>query len=237
MGLLRDIRAWLFRWERDEQGRRRPGTWSQSYSGSMCWPLDPLPEEIHFDDICAGLRELRYRAQTREPYTVLEHSVLVSCEAEKLARERGYSEEVAKACARYGLLHDASEAYIGDVTRPLKRQRVMRGYCKLERKWDKAIRSRFNIFDCNIYETMLAMVLVHEADTRITLDEIEALMVDPNMWDRMGRYVDVKPLGVEIPGWTWKQATSAFCQRFSELWTDWPEVTFAKDYARKFYVV
>jgi hypothetical protein len=195
----------------------------------MYWPLDPLPEEIHFDDICAGLREPRYRGQTRELYMVLEHSVLVSCMSEKLARERGHTEAVCEMAAKLGLLHDASEAYIGDVTRPLKYQRTMKGYRKLEAKWEAAIAERFRLNQGII--TRHAAAIVAEVDTRITLDEIDALMIDPDMWERMGRYEGIEPLGIEIPGWTWEQAMTAFCQRFTELWPDWPDVTYARQHA------
>lgn len=233
---FRALRGWLGRWERDEEGRRRPGAWSQAYSGETYWPLDPLPEEIHFDDIVAGLREPRYRGQTREFYTVLEHSVLVSCMAEKLASQRTHTKRLVELCGRLGLLHDATEAYIGDVTRPLKYQRVMRGYRKLEAKWEAAVMEHFHVFagapyDVPDWEAEEAKRIVHEVDNRIVLDEIEALMIDPDMWSRRGRYVGVEPLGIEIPGWTWEQAMIAFCQRFSELWPDWPDVTYARQHA------
>lgn len=223
-------------WEYDERGRRRPGAWSQTYSGAQFWPLDPREEEVHFDDICMGLRELRYRSQTREPYSVSTHSVLVSIEAERLGRawatinrHHGLDiEAFAGLCARQGLLHDAPEAYIGDIARPLKRQSVMRGYRRLEAKWEGVIFRRFGI-EANRF----SHAIVEEADKRIVLDEIEALMIDPDMWPRNGRYIGLEPLGIEIPDWTWQQSVDAFCQRFCELWPDWPETVAATEYVKQ----
>lgn len=219
----RKFRGWLGNWERDRNGRRRPGTWMQCYTGEQAWPLDPDPSEIHYDDIVAGLRSPRYGGQTREPYLVIEHSVLVSCAAEKLARDRGHGDEIALLAARHGLMHDATEAYIGDVIRPLKKQRAMRGYLKVERLWERAVFERFGV---RVHPVSAA--LVHECDSRIVLDEIEAVMIDPDMWSRTGRYRGMEPLDIEIPGWTADQGTIAFGQRFAELWTDWPEVTFCQ---------
>jgi hypothetical protein len=208
----------LFRRELDDYGRWRKGTWSQSYSGGKYYPIDPRSDEVAFDDVCMGLREPRYRAQTRDLYTVLEHSVLVSIVVEQMARERGWPEHLTRLAAREGLMHDGSEAYIGDVTRPLKRQWVMWGYRRLERKWMAAVYDHFGI-----RPLPMTTELVEEVDNRIVLDEVEAIYVDPDMWYRSGRAHGREPLGIEVHAWTWSQAVDAFCQRFTELWPEWEE--------------
>lgn len=244
--MLTDALAWLGigQWDFDEKGRRRPGAWSQAFTGTQYWSLDPREDEIHFDDICMGLREPRYRGQTRELYSVLTHSVLVSIAAEKYARDwlrdwplrswiRGedfdrYNEAWVLAVAREALMHDASEAYIGDVARPLKHQRIMRGYRRLEAKWERAIYKRFDITPTEDTTRVVKMI-----DNRIVLDEVEALMIDPDMWSRNNRYPNLEPLDIEIPDWTWRQSVDAFCQRFTELWEGWPEVTYARKHAEQ----
>lgn len=228
--IARSLRGALFNWERDEEGRHRRGMWAQAYTGEMYWPLDPLPEEIHFDDLVIGLsREPRYRGQTREFYSVAEHSFYVSLMAGQLARERNYPEHVAQLAERYGLLHDASEAWIGDVARPLKRQRVMWGYRRLEAKWERAVCERFDV-----HPTPLVQEIVKEVDNRIVIDEVSALMIDPDMWMRMNRYPGLESLAIDIMAMTQLQALDAFTQRFAELFQDWPDITFARDYVRKF---
>ena len=79
-------------------------------------PLDPVtaaPEEIQLVDIAHAL-SLMCRANGHFPYfySVAQHCV--NCVKE--AQARGYSERVQLGC----LLHDASEAYLSDVTRPIK---------------------------------------------------------------------------------------------------------------------
>ena len=201
--------------EADDQGRLRKGAWIQCYSGVKFWPLDPRVDEIHYDDICIGIaREGRYRNQTKVPYYVAEHSVIVSIYAGKLAQERGLDWQT---CARQGLLHDASEAYLGDVSRPVKRQPMMDGYRAAEEVLQNKIYERFGV-----HPTMDTTALVHEVDTRICKDEIDTLMPDPRMWPLAGRYAQVQPLGATIACLTWRQAADAFSQRFAELFEEVP---------------
>jgi hypothetical protein len=196
--------------EKDDQGRLRKGSWIQCYSGVRFFPLDPKPEEIHYDDIVMGIaREGRYRNQTLWPYFVAEHSVIVSIYAGKLAQERG---EDWLLCARQGLLHDASEAYIGDVATPLKRQPMMAGYREVENVLQFAIYERYGVTP-----TLASTQIVHEVDRRVVIDEIRALMPDPDMWVRSTRMAGVEPLGATIACLSWQQAAAAFGQRWAEL--------------------
>jgi len=219
--------SWLpWRRERDEQGRRRKGTWSQSYSGFAYWPVDPRADEIHYDDICVGLsRAYRYRGLTVDAYSVAEHSVIVSLFAEREAKNRNLRrmfgvENLPSGkpldVARYALLHDAQEAFIGDIARPLKRQRVMRGYRKIESKWEDAIIEHFNL-----HVTDDIRALVKEIDDRIVLDEVEALFLDPDMWRRAHRYPNLEPLGADIAALPWEQAMEVFNARFEQLFPEY----------------
>lgn len=217
MNALRQLWGRLRGWARDERGERRPGGWSQGFSGGRYWHLDPRADEIELDDVTVGLaREGRYCNQTRDVYSVAEHSVLVSVFAEELARERDLSEVEALMAGRLGLMHDGSEAFIGDVVRPLKYRRVMRGYVRLERRWDLAVRERFEISASPAVER-----LVKECDDRVTTDEIEALMLDPDMFARHGRSPRPEALGAEILALPWQQAAALFTARFEQLWPYW----------------
>ena len=81
----------------------------QTYSGHQFWPIDPRPEEIHVIDIAHALaNQCRYAGHCREFYSVAQHSVLVS-------------RIVPPEHALWGLLHDAAEAYLVDLPRPVKR--------------------------------------------------------------------------------------------------------------------
>src|SRR5271165_7548492 len=87
----------------------RKGDWIQTYTGRVMYPLDPRPEEINIIDIAHALSNLcRFTGHVRTFYSVAEHSVRVSqhCDPKD---------------ALWGLLHDASEAYLADMSRPMKR--------------------------------------------------------------------------------------------------------------------
>lgn len=120
-----------------QTNEREAKTWIQCFSGRKFWPLDPRPEDLSWGDIAHQLSlEARYSGATKTIYSVAEHSVGVSQRAAVLA---GYRKDRKLSgwplyCARFGLIHDASEAYLSDVARPVKRQAIMFGYREAERK-------------------------------------------------------------------------------------------------------
>ena len=76
-------------------------------------PLRPDAELIDIKDIAHALSMLcRANGHFKSFYSVAQHSI--NCMHE--AKARGCSEKIQLAC----LLHDASEAYLSDVTRPVK---------------------------------------------------------------------------------------------------------------------
>ena len=85
-----------------------------TYSNIHFTPLSPKPEEICIQDIAHAL-SLMTRANGHFPrfYSVGQHCIHC-CEE---ARARGRSEREQLAC----LLHDASEAYLADITLPVKK--------------------------------------------------------------------------------------------------------------------
>ncbi len=95
----------------------------RTYTGIFFSPLSPNPQDINIDDIAHSL-SLMTRANGHFPqfYSVAQHSI--ACCKEALARN--YSNRIALAC----LLHDAGEAYMSDLTRPLKKH--LQFYVKAE---------------------------------------------------------------------------------------------------------
>lgn len=82
----------------------------RTYSGRQVWPLDPQQFHLSFDDVAHHLAMLcRWNGSCRSFYSVAQHSVYVA---------RLVPSELQAAA----LLHDAAEAYLGDVVRPIKRQ-------------------------------------------------------------------------------------------------------------------
>lgn len=83
-------------------------TYTATYSGRQVDFFDPRPEQIWADDIAHALSlQCRYNGHTSAFYSVAEHC----CRVAWLLRERGYDRETQL----YGLLHDAAEAYLGDL--------------------------------------------------------------------------------------------------------------------------
>ncbi len=186
------------------------------YSGRLFYPLDPRAEEVHLSDISCGLaNECRFAGQC-DFYSVAEHSLSISEVAEERARAMGWDEWQVHSAALWGLLHDATEAYIGDIIRPLKYTKQMREYVAFERKVDAAIRKHFEPW---LVVPSYVEDLVKKLDTQILADESEALILNPDP-----AYIEKhfgKPLGVEINCYSPKTACELFEYRFQELVSDY----------------
>ena len=84
-----------------------------TYSGKVFDPVNPIAADIRIEDIAHALaHQCRFSGHTIEHYSVAEHSVRVS----GLLEDRGYPYRVQM----WGLLHDASEAYLIDLPAPVK---------------------------------------------------------------------------------------------------------------------
>lgn len=117
---------------------RNERSWIQVWTGGKFFPLDPRPEDIKLEDIARALSmQCRYAGHVARFYSVAEHSVRVS----RLVGERGgtLGEQL------WGLLHDASEAYIVDIPRPLKVQPEFAGYREAEKVMQRAICQAFGL--------------------------------------------------------------------------------------------
>lgn len=79
-----------------------------TYLGNRFYPLEPRIDRIDIEDIAHGLAyQCRFNGQTRVFYSVAQHSILVA-------------ELVPQKLRLPALLHDAAEAYLGDMVKPLK---------------------------------------------------------------------------------------------------------------------
>lgn len=170
----------------------RPGDFMQTFSGRKFWPLDPRSDEVHIEDIAHALSmQCRYGGHCTRFYSVAEHSVLMA---------RTFAN---RDLALWALLHDAAEAYVADVPRPLKR--FLPGYKEAENKVMAAICDRFG--------------LPHEmpervkyADECILADEIRQAMV------KMAWHEEhATPLGVTLRFWDQERACEEFLLEFWNL--------------------
>src|SRR5438132_13165538 len=99
-------------------------------SGCLFDLANPEASEINVEDIAHGLAHTcRYAGQCDGFYSVAEHSVLVS--------------QIVQHAKLAALFHDAAEAFIGDMSRPLKQ--LLPNYIEIEKKIEHAIFQRLGI--------------------------------------------------------------------------------------------
>lgn len=176
----------------------RQGNWMQTATGGMFWPLDPRPDEVCIEDIAAALSKMcRYAGHCTRFYSVAEHSVIVS-------------HYVADEYALWGLLHDAAEAYVIDVPRPLKP--FLDNYKAIENTVMNAVCEKFGLTPGMPEE-------VKRVDDAILADEKRHIMVpSPAEW-----VLPQPPLGLNmIQGWEPRDAEREFLARFNQLTKDIP---------------
>lgn len=170
----------------------RTGDWMLTASGKVFWPLDPRPDEIEIDDIAHALSHLcRYAGHCRKFYSVAQHSVLV---ARALPPEH----------QRWGLLHDATEAYLVDVPRPVKP--YLSGYHHAEERLMQTIISRFDLDPAMPAE-------VKRVDDAILADEFAQIM--PKTTVQL--HLPEPALGVIITSWPPETARTVFLNEFRRL--------------------
>lgn len=146
----------------------RYGNWIETYSGIKFWPLDPRPEEVSLVDIAHALSMLcRANGHCKYFYSVAQHSINVYKELAAC----GHSPRVQLL----GLLHDASEAYLSDITRPVKQ--FLPQYIDFERTLQATI---FQVFD--VIPTEQELKIVSHADNTLLAFEVRMLMNNVDNW-------------------------------------------------------
>ena len=148
----------------------RKGDYIGTYSGRHFWPLDPWPEEVTLEDITHALSNIcRFNGHTNRFYSVAEHSLNVAW----LLKRRGASPKIIL----YGLLHDAAEAYVCDIPRPLKR--FLEGYKDIENEVMLAIYGALKLMEPAPYQK----AMIDIADNYILALEAKELMRKTEGWD------------------------------------------------------
>lgn len=165
-------------------------------SGTPHFIFDPRPETIDIEDIAGALSKIcRFGGHCREFYSVAEHSVLVS-------------EVVPQEHALAALMHDATEAYIGDVVRPLKR--ALPEYEQIEDITWAAIAQRFRL-----PRDMPACV--KDADNAVLRAEKLVLMPVTKEPAHGGFWPDIETAKVHVRCLPPRLAREAFLFRFAAL--------------------
>jgi hypothetical protein len=175
----------------------RKGDWIFTYTGKRFWLLDPRPQDIYIVDIAHNLSRInRYNGGTlgKIGYSVAQHSVLAS-------------RLVPKEHRMAVLLHDAPEAYIGDVVSPLKKL-IGDIYGNIEENIMKAVAEHYGFrYDAEVH------ALIKYADEVMLATEVR----DVVPFGVIRRLPIEKPLSKIINPWEPEVAKQMFIYEFASI--------------------
>ncbi len=163
-----------------------------TFTGKKFWPLNARQEDICIRDIAKALsQKCRYTGHSCMFYSVAQHCVYASEHCED---------------PRWALLHDAGEAYLPDVSRPIKS--AIRGFEKTEDNLLRVIASKFGLEfpfpEC-----------VHRIDNQMLVTEWHYLM--PAATTLGPQYKEIERLDLHIMPWFPELAEYYFLKRFNVL--------------------
>lgn len=162
-------------------------------SGAWLDLLSPYACDFTIEDIAHGLAlQCRYAGQCLDFYSVAEHSLLVS--------------DIVQEDPLAALLHDASEAFLGDITRPLKQ--MLPDYRQIETEMQRAIAERFGI-------SAQSSPAIKRADLRVLAAEQAQIM--PAGTDEWAKRDGIAPALVKVRFLSPRDAKSAFLRRYEAL--------------------
>lgn len=165
-----------------------------TFSGNRFYPLGPRIDRVTIEDIAHGLAyQCRFNGQTREFYSVAQHSLIVAS-------------LVAPHLRLAALLHDAAEAYLGDMVKPLKV--LMPEFADLEDRVSALIANAFGV-DFSDYAP------IKRADLIALATEKRDLM--PHSAERWAYLDGIEPLPEPIATMSPWQAKQAFLACFAQL--------------------
>jgi hypothetical protein len=163
------------------------------HSGAWFDFCAPASSPFTLEDIAHGLANIcRYAGQCKHFYSVAEHSILVS--------------EIAEGFEYEALLHDAAEAFLGDITRPLKQ--MLPDFKSIEAEVERAILERFGV-------PWPLPPQIKQADLRVLAAEQKQIM--PEGTDGWVRGQKVEPSQIIVRHLTPDQAKQEFLERHEAL--------------------
>jgi hypothetical protein len=177
--------------------RYKAATFIETYTGRAFWPLQPTMEALSVIDIAHALsNQCRYTGHVQHFYSVAQHCCLLAT----WVANRGGS---ALDCLQI-LMHDAPEAYLVDIARPVKQ------YMPEYRVWDHAINDV--VREWMGWKDLPMLPIQDEIDSRIIVDERAQLMdkARRNDWGH-----NLEPLGIRIEPWSPESSEKQFLMQYA----------------------
>lgn len=174
----------------------RTTQWMETHAGKQLF-LPVTEEMLDIEDIAHALSlQCRYAGHTLVFYSVAEHCCLVSDYIWRQTKDKKH--------ALGALLHDASEAYLVDIPKPIKP--YLTNYKELEAQIEEVLAAKWGV-------EYPWTNLTKEADVRILLDERAQLFE----WSGHDWELPVtEPLGVRIDKLSPQEAKAQFLERFHD---------------------
>lgn len=175
----------------------RLGYFQHIANGRKFFPCDPRPGEVFIEDIAHALsHQCRFNGHTDRFYSVAEHCYWCSF-------------QVPAEDALEALLHDAAEAYLGDLIRPLKLLPDLgKPYLALEKRLEACIAERFGLR----HPWPESVKKADEAMVTAEMDQIIQAVEKGHLHDSS------VSAPVKVQCWLPARARDQFLARFSELW-------------------
>jgi len=178
------------------------GTWIETFTGKRVHLLAPSVDEICIEDIAHALANTcRFNGHCSQFYSVAQHSVAV---CDYVLRDTN-----CRTAARQALMHDAVEAYIGDMVRPLK-------WCTELGEKFKDVSNRISVVIAERFEFGWPLPdIVRIADDVLLITEARDLLHGFDHWDLVRK--DRPPLEHEILPQPPDEAERNFLDRYQQL--------------------
>ena len=180
-------------------------SWIHTFTGRKFDPLHPDPGQVVIEDIAHALAlKCRFTGHTRTFYSVAEHSVRVAA----LLGFWGHNPQTQLQ----GLLHDASEAYLPDISATIKHLVSISGTAfAVQEDWIVAeVLTGLGLDDIGHPKTSHE---VKAADVVLCVTEARDLLHGVSEWS----WKTPDPLPEPITAWAWQEAETGFVRAYYRL--------------------
>ncbi|HZZ43865.1 MAG TPA: hypothetical protein VFE58_13090 [Tepidisphaeraceae bacterium] len=165
-------------------------SWLQTFTGKKFFPLSPRPADIDIRDIAHSLSlQCRFNGHCSAFYSVADHSLRVAA-------------ILPPQLQLAGLLHDAAEAYLSDLPRPVKQQ--LPDFCSAEDRLLEIIFTHFHL------SWPIPPEVWHADETLLATESRDLMTTPPESWN-----LAASPLLEKITPITPTEAESQFLSRFA----------------------